>query len=324
MADRIRKINTQTGDVHAVVTTSDLLPATASIYGLAVSANGTLYAADYANDVVYKIFEDGRLKGALVGKYNTPGDVASSGLETYDGNTARLRAPIGICVDSSDNIYVADAANHKVKRLSPSGRCQTLAGGGSLAPGDVCSDDGLTARFAAPTGIAVDKAGIVYVCDTGNSKIKKIWPSGKVTSLSGVTGAGGFQNGNGGDPVLGAKFLAPQGICVDSNGTLYVADTGNDRVRKIDEMGNVVTLAGFASGSVDGVGNAASFGSIYDICIDASGTIFVLDYGNSTIRRVTTAGKVTTLMGWKTGTIGSASCIAVDKSGFLYFIEKNV
>ena len=317
MADRIRKINSQTGDVHAVIKTSDLLPATASLWGMAVSANGTLYATDYVNDVVYKIFEDGRLSGALVGKFNTPGDVASSGLYGSDGNTARLTVPVGICVDSSDNIYIADAGNHKVKRLSPSGRCQTLAGTGIA--GDACNDNGLLAQFDAPAGICVDSAGIVYVSDNNNSKIKKIWSSGKVTSLAGGTG-GGFANGNG----PAALFTGPNGICINKSRKLFVVDTGNFRVRQVDEAGNVVTLAGFATGYVDGVGNVARFAETYDICIDNSGVIYVLDYGNEVIRKVLDNGKVTTLMGWKSSTVGTASSIAVDNSGFLYILEKNV
>jgi sugar lactone lactonase YvrE len=319
MADRIRKINSQTGDVHAVIKTSDLLPATASIWGIAVSANGTIYTTDYIESVVYKIFEDGRLKGALVGKLNTPGDVVSNGGVggvTLDGNVARLNAPYGICVDASDNVYVSDSGNHKVKRLSPSGRCQTLAGTGTS--GDVCGNDGLLCKFNTPAGVAVDKAGIVYVADAGNDKIKKVFPSGRVTSLAGATG-GGFANGNG----PAAKFNSPDGVCVEANGTVYVADTSNYRIRKVDEAGNVVTLAGFANGSVDGVGNIARMGTVYDLCIDASGVIFFIDYGNKTVRRADTRGKVSTLMAWANPTVSAASAIAVDKSGFLYILEKN-
>lgn len=317
MADRIRKINVQTSEVHAVVTTGNQLPATASLWGMAVSANGTLYATDYVNNVVYKIFEDGRISGTLVGKLNTPGDVVSSGMYGSDGTTARLRVPVGICVDASDNLYIADAANHKIKRLSPSGRCQTLAGTG--VAGDVCGDNGLLAQFNGPSGICVDASGIVYVSDNNNNKIKKIWSSGKVTSLAGGTG-GGFANGNGAN----ALFNGPNGICINKSRKLFVIDTGNYRIRQVDEAGNVVTLAGYSSGYVDGVGNAARFGDFYDICVDAGGVMYVLDFENAVIRRVLDDGKVSTLTGWKSGTVSAASSIAVDNSGFLYVLEKNV
>lgn len=317
MADRIRKINVQTSEVHLVVKTGDQLPSGAALWGMTVSANGTIYAADMAENVVYKIYEDGRVNGAVVGKLNTPGDVVSSGLYLSDGNTARLRAVNGIAVDSSDNIYVADSTNHKVKRLSPSGRCQTLAGTG--VAGDSCNDEGLKAQFNLPYGVAVDAAGIVYVCDGGNHKVKKIWPNGKVTLLAGATG-GGFANGNG----ALAKFSSPSGLCVSKSRKIFVADEGNYRVRQIDEDGNVITLAGFSQGNVDEVGNLARFSQIYDICVDNSGVIWVLDWGNHSIRKVLDNGKVSTFMPWK-DTIGlGASCIAADNSGFLYILERNV
>ena len=320
MADRIRKINSQTGDVHAVIKTSDLLPATAQIFGIAVSANGTIYTTDYAEHVVYKIFEDGRLKGALVGKLNTTGDAVSNGGvggTAFDGNVARLRQPLGIAVDASDNIYISDFYNCKIKRLSPSGRCQTLAGTGTA--GDVCGDNGLLCKFHDPAGIAVDKAGIVYVADAGNDKIKKIWPSGRVTSLAGATG-GGDAIGVG----AAAKFNSPQGVCVEANGTVYVSDTSNYKIKKVDEAGKVVSLAGNTNGSADGVGRAALMGTVYDLCIDKSGNIFFIDYGNKTVRRLDTSGKVSTLMAWANPTNGAASSIAVDNSGFLYLLEKNI
>ena len=340
MADRIRKINIDKNTVHAVVTTDgSVLPTSASIYGLACSAEGTLYAADLANHVVYKVFEDGRVKGSVVGKIGVPGDHVADGNAAIDGLPAtvaapvsasvpvsRLTSPCGICVDSSGNIFVSvvgdrerEVMANKIYRISPSGRCQTLAG--AMTAGDVVNDNGLLCRFKVPAGLAVDKAGVVYVADTYNNKIKKIYPSGKTVVLAGAGDASaGMVNGNGNT----AKFNHPWDVCVDQNGMVYVADTGNYRIRQIDPAGNVVTLAGFATGSVDGVGNAARFAEVYNICIDASGVIWALDSGNATVRRILNSGKVTTFLGVKTGTTGDASAIAVDKSGFLYVLEKNV
>lgn len=317
MADRIRKINSQTSDVHAVITT-DSLPAGATLDGMAVSAEGTVYATDATNDVVYKIFEHGQVSGALVGKIATSGDVASSGMYGSDGNTARLNKPYGCAVDASGNIFIADSTNHKIKRLSPSGRCQTLAGTG--ASGDACSDNGLACQFASPAGIAVDKAGIVYVADEGNSKIKKVWPSGKTVSLAGGTG-GGMANGQG----AAALFNGPTGVAVDNSGNVYVLDKGNLRVRKVDTAGNVITLAGGAAGFVDGVGNAARFGAnTWDIVIDpANNYLYIIDQTNDAIRKVSVSGTITTFMHWEQ-TVGATSSIAMDKSGFLYILERNI
>ena len=211
MADRIRKINSQTSDIHAVITTDgSKLPTSASIYGLAVSVEGTLYSVDNDNSVVYKIFEDGRVNGTLVGKIGVPGDIVADGNAAVDGLPANVAAPVStlvpvsrirrpgsIAVDASGNIYIADSDNNKIKRLSPNGRCQTLAGSG--VAGDVVNDNGLLCQFDGPMGLCVDKAGIVYVADTGNHKIKKVYPSGKTVVLAGPGkgGSGGFANGNG-------------------------------------------------------------------------------------------------------------------------------
>jgi DNA-binding beta-propeller fold protein YncE len=238
-------------------------------------------------------------------------------MEGSDGNAARLYKPWGVCVDSSDNIYIADNLNHKVKRLSPSGRCQTLAGTG--VAGDVCGNDGLSVQFNGPEGIAVDKAGVLYVCDTGNEKIKKIWPSGKTLALAGGTG-GGMANGLGSV----ALFNSPVAICVDASENCYVVDQGNYRVRKIDSAGNVVTLAGFATGFVDGVGNAARFGTCWDIVMDPSAQfMYLIDQTNDAIRKLSQSGTMTTFMHWEQ-TVSAASSIAVDKSGFLYVLERNI
>jgi len=315
MADRIRKINSQTSDVHAVITT-DSLPAGAVLNGIAVSAEGTVYATDYDNDVVYKVYEDGRVLGAVVGTINTASDRASSGMSGSDGNYARLNQPFGCCVDASGNIFIADEGNNKIKRLSPSGRSQTLAGGSS---GDVCGDNGLSVRFNGPTYVACDKAGILYVTDVGNFKVKKVWPSGRTVSLAGSTT--GFANGNGAN----AQFATLAGVCVDNSENIYVIDRTNYRIRRIDSAGTVTTVAGGLAGYVDGVGNAAKFGiAMWDICMDPSGQfMYTIDQTNDAIRKVSTSGVVTTFMHWKQ-TDGTASSIAMDKSGFLYILEKNV
>jgi sugar lactone lactonase YvrE len=317
MADRIRKINVETGTVHAVVKTGNELPATASITGMSVALDGTIYAVDNVNDVVYRISEDGTNVIGMLGAFNTPGDVVSSGLEGSDGNDARISAPVGVAVDKSNNIYLSDAGNHKIKRLSPSGRSQTFVGDG--ASGDSINDNGLLAELNTPRGVDVDLAGIVYVADSLNHKIRKMWPSGKTVTLAGSST--GFANGQGN----AAQFATPLDVAVDRQGNVYVADNGNVRLRRIDESGNVVTLAGGTSGFVDDQGNDARFSSLDAIAMEPGNNwLWVLDRGNSAIRRVFVDGRVRTFSPANTTTIGSAASIAVDQVGFLYFLEQNV
>lgn len=324
MVDRIRKINTTTSEIHAIIRTGNQLPSTSALQGIAVSANGTVYAVDSVNHVLYRIFEDGSVDGVQIGDLGTSGDVSTSGLEGSDGLDARVDTPYGVAVDRSDNAYIADWGNDKIRRINH-GRSQTFAGTGTA--GDAVNDNGLLAQFTNPRGVAVDAAGVVYVADTGNHKIKKIWPSGKTVTLAGSTQ--GFANGQG----TSAQFDTPVDLAVDATGKIYVADQGNNRIRRIDVDGNVTTMAGYsATGLVDGQGNEARFSSaLGSIAIEPnSRTIWILDRGNQiagipgNIRRMTENGNVTTYSTWQSGTAGNAATIAVDNSGFLYFLEQHV
>jgi streptogramin lyase len=323
MADRIRKINTTTSEIHAIIRTGNQLPSDAALQGIAVSANGTIYAVDSANHVLYRIFEDGSVEGVQIGDLDSSGDVSTSGLEGSDGLDARVYTPYGVAVDASDNVWLADWGNDKIRRINH-GRSQTFAGG---TAGDAVSDNGLEAQFLNPRGVAVDAAGIVYVADTGNHKIRKIWPSGKTVTLAGSTQ--GFANGQGN----AAQFDTPVDVAVDAAGKVYVSDQGNSRIRRIDVDGNVTTMAGYsATGLVDGQGNTARFSSaLGSIAIEPnSRTIWILDRGNQlagipgNVRRMTENGNVTTYSTWQSGTTGNANAIAVDNSGFLYMLEQHV
>lgn len=323
MASRIRKFNTATGTTRALLTSSSL-NASSRWGGIEVSNNGTVYVADILNYVVYKIFEQGTVSGALAGKINTAGDVLINPVGTgNDGSDARFEVPFGICVDSSDNIFVSDRTNKKIKKLSPHGKVQAIAGSGST--GDGISDNGSAATFSTTLGgICVDAAGVLYVTDTGNHKIKKIWPSGKVQTIAGGpggTGVTGIANGVGN----AARFASPEDCCVDKYGVIYVADTANNRIRKIDTNGNVTTLAGSTpAATTDGQGMDARFNAPKRVACDPSGQfLYVLD-GNGAIRRVTAAGKVTSIGTYfiHPGTYRNDLC--VDKSGFLYVNEAEV
>ncbi|MFZ2651400.1 MAG: hypothetical protein WA210_14960, partial [Burkholderiaceae bacterium] len=162
---------------------------------------------------------------------------------------------------------------------------------------------GAAARFAFPLGVATDSAGNVYVADLPNHTIRKITPAGAVSTFAGSSGAAGSADGTG----AAARFSQPGGVATDSGGNVYVADTTNHTIRKITPAGAVSTLAGSAglNGSADGTGAAARFTFPSGVATDSAGNVYVADSFNSTIRKITPAGTVSTFAG-SAGAFGSA------------------
>lgn len=189
---------------------------------------------------------------------------------------------------------------------------------------------GLSARFNRPAGLAVDSVGNVYVADQSNNTIRKVTNSGVVTTLAGLAGSQGSANGTGN----AARFDKPQGVAVDTAGNVYVADSNNQTIRKITGNGVVTTLAGLAGtpGSADGTGSTARFNYPEGLAVDGEGNVYVGDYGNHVIRKITSGGAVTTLAGLA-GSPGSADGtgsaarlyaprgVAVDSTGNLYVAD---
>jgi hypothetical protein len=197
------------------------------------------------------------------------------------GSAARFYLPNGVAVDSAGNVYVADASNCTIRKVTAGGVVTTLAG---LAESYGSADGtGSAAQFVYPTGVAEDSAGNVYVADNNNSTIRKVTAGGVVTTLAGLAGSSGSADGTG----SAARFNGPLGVAVDNAGNVYVADAGNSTIRKVTAGGVVTTLAGFAgsSGSADGTGSAARFYIPRGVAVDSAGNVFVADGGNNTIRK---------------------------------------
>ncbi len=150
---------------------------------------------------------------------------------------------------------------------------------------------GSAARFNYPSGITIDASGNLYVCDQFNHKIKKVTPSGEVTTIAGSTQ--GFQDGNGSN----AKFDTPIGITIDTSGNLYVCDNANDKIRKITPQGNVSTFAGSTQGDLNGIGTAAKFDAPRKISIDTFGNLYITEDGNHKVKKITPQAVVTTIAG---------------------------
>jgi sugar lactone lactonase YvrE len=219
------------------------------------------------------------------------GLAGSSGSTDGTGSAARFDTPEGVAVDTAGNVFVADTNNHTIRKVTNAGVVTTLAGfAGSSGSTDAT---GSAARFYRPTSVCVDSSGNIFVADSYNYTIRKITSAGVVTTLAGLVNSGGSADGTG----SAARFELPHGVCVDSSGNIFVADSFNHTIRKVTSAGVVTTLAGTAGsfGSTDGTGSAARFNEPHGVAVDTAGNVFVADTGNSTIRKITSAGVVTTL-----------------------------
>ncbi len=298
--------------------------------GVAVDTNGNVYVADSGNNTIRQVTPAEKvttLAGLAVGSIGSTGGT---------GSAARFNFPAGVAVDTNGNVYVADHMSSTIRRVTPGGVVTTLAG---LA-GNTGSANGTgsAARFNYPLGAALDSAGNLYVADYNNDTIRKVTPAGgswAVTTLAGLAGNTGSANGTG----SAARFNEPWGVAVDTNGNVYVADSGNNTIRKVTPAGAVTTLAGLASvaGSANGTGSAARFNEPAGVAVDSAGNLYVSDYNNDTIRQVTPVGTnwvVTTLAGLA-GDTGSADGtnsaarfynpwgVAVDTNGNVYVADWN-
>ena len=248
------------------------------------------------------------------------------------GKTASMSAlrgvaqhPAGVSTPTSGAFALSSFLNQYPTIQANAGVVTTLAGtAGSNGSTDAA---GSAARFYVPYGIAVDSPGNVYVADFYNNTIRKITAAGVVTTLAGTAGSNGSTDATG----SAARFYVPRGVAVDSSGNVYVADTNNSTIRKITAAGVVTTLAGLAgsNGSTDATGSAARFYNPFGVAVDSSGNVYVADFSNFTIRKITAVGVVTTLAG-SAGTTGSADGtgsaagfniplgVALDSSGNVY------
>jgi sugar lactone lactonase YvrE len=233
------------------------------------------------------------------------------------GTLAQFDKPCGIAEDARGNVYVADAWNHKIRKITPEGMVSTLAG----STRGFADGPGVSAQFYEPYGVAVDAQGIVYVVDTKNNKIRIITPDGMVSTLAGSTQ--GYVDGPGDT----AQFDMPYGIAVDSQGIVYVADSKNNKIRKISPDGVVSTLAG------NNLGITAVFAllnSPYGVAVDGQGNVYIADSENHIISKITPDGELSTLAGSTKGFAdGSGDTtqfntpygLAVDAAGNVYVAD---
>ena len=227
--------------------------------------------------------------GVLAGSPPSAGSEDGSG-----GGGLRFSIPQGVTVDGSGNIFIADAANSVIRRITPAGAVTSFAG---LAGSPGYADGiGGAARFNWPSSLEIDGAGNLFIAEAVNNTIRKITPGGVVTTLAGLAGASGSADGIG----SAARFNQPYGLTLDGSGNIYVADSGSYTIRMVTPAGVVTTLAGQVGNCAyqDGTGTAAAFCFPTDLVWDTpSATLYVADYANRLIRKIATSGLVTTLAG---------------------------
>lgn len=241
-------------------------------------AAGTLYVALPTASIIRKVFH---------GSYS---DFAGSGVQGWaDGSaaTAKFFWPMGLSFDGSGNLYVADAGNHMIRKITPAGVVTTVVG----APGSPTAgllDD--------PRGVAIAANGDMIVADSGNDVVRRITPAGVATIVAGVAGLHGFANGTG----SAARFRYPSDVVIDAAGVIYVTDTWNHSIRRIATNGAVTTLAGSGQfGSADGAGSAGLLSIPTSLAFEAGGNLLIADTGNHAIRRLAPGGQLTTMAGMR-------------------------
>ncbi len=360
-AGRIRSIAGQTSGDPKI---GDGGPATEALFvdvhGLMVTPEGDIYMADRGNHRIRHILPNGTIETvAGTGTLGSPSPENRTDLGGYSGDggaalSARLNAPMAVARDAAGALYIADTDNHRIRKISPNGIISTIAGIGPVeVPGvepppntsDYSGDGGLAtqARLNFPADLLVTSGGELYIADTENHRVRKVDTQGVITTLVG-NGQNGF-SGDGG-PATAASLSRPHGLSLDATGALFIADTGNHRVRKVTPDGVITTVAGKGPASADA--NGVPFGSSSgdggtalkaglnapeDVVVDPSGTLYIADTEGHRVRKVSKSGYITTVGGdghptWfgdglpaRQAGLGGVRDIKVDGLGNVYIAE---
>ncbi len=287
--------------------------------GIVARPDGSLVVSDARNNLLRNI--------SPTGDVTTFAGGGPFGSVDGNGVAASFQNLEGLALAANGDIYVADVDGHRIRRVTPAGDVSTIAGNGVSTSVD---GNGTSATFNNPTGVAANSNGDLYVVEKVGNVVRKITPSGDVSTLAGSSSSG-FTDGNG----SAAAFRSPTGVAVDTSGNLYVADSANHSIRKITPAGNVTTLAGSsASGTTDGVGAMATFATPMGVTIGRDGNLFVVDNASSQVRMVTPSGVVSTLAGDQraqgsqdgigaAATFANPKAVAMGPDGALYVADTN-
>ena len=277
-------------------------------WGVAVDSHGNLFVADGTTSV-RRVSTDGTVTavaGNGKGGYSGDGGAATS---------AQFSNPSGVAVDSDGNLFIADRINYRIRKVSTSGVVTTVAGNGtgrffsdctsaSFAPPPADDGPATSAQLRYPLGVAVDRDGNLFIADAVANRIRKVSPNGIMTTVAGTGLCGGF-SGDGG-PAASAQLNGPVAVAVDGNGNLFIAEYGNDRVRRVSPDGIITTVAGDGTRGFSGDGGPATGAHLRIDCgnticggvaVDSHGNLFFADGGNNRVRRISPDGIITTVAG---------------------------
>ena len=260
--------------------------------GAALDGSGSLYIVDTWNHRIRKVDSAG-IVTTIAGSGTTGEGGGGFGGDGGPAVEAQLRYPYGVTVDETGNLYIADAWNHRIRKVDSAGIVTTIAGSGTEGYG---GDGGpaVRAQLSHPQGVALDGSGNLYIADAWNHRIRKVDSAGIVTTIAGGGTPGGGRGRFGRDSGLAvrARLKYPQGMALDAAGNLYFADIGNHRIRKVDASGIMRTIAGTggAYGGFGGDGGPALQAMLFSprgMAADKAGNLYIADIGNHRIRRLT-------------------------------------
>jgi uncharacterized protein (TIGR03437 family) len=251
-------------------------------YGIGADTTGNLFIADNGNQRIRRVAANGTIS-----------TVAGNGTKGFSGDggpaaSASLNSPRSVVADSSGSFYFADDLNGRVRKVTPDGVIQTVAGGGTNSPGD---GGPATSASLGPYGVALDAAGNLYIADAGLASVRKVTPAGIISTVAGNSCRSSCALGDGG-PALSGSLNVPQALAVDASGNIYIADSQNNRVRKVIPGGTINTVAGngqFGTSGDGGLATNASLGTPLGVAVDSGGNLYIAQYQGTVVRKIAAA-----------------------------------
>ncbi|MCX6396057.1 MAG: PxKF domain-containing protein [Propionibacteriales bacterium] len=290
-------------------------------YGVAVDGSGNVYIADTVNNRVEKVTPGGQLS-VIAGTGDT--GAPTEGPAT----SSNLDLPIGVAVDGSGNVYIADYGNNRVEQVTPGGQLSVIAG--TSSQGAPTAGPATSSNLNSPAGVAVDGSGNVYIADQGNHRVEQVTPGGQLSVIAGTGVAGAPTAG----PATSSNLDNPTGVVVDGTGNVYIADGRNNQVEKVTPGGQLSVIAGTGAAGAPTAGPATSSNlrTPFGVAVDGSGNVYIADTSNHRVEKVTPGGQLSVIAG--TGAAGAPTAgpatssnlsyptgVAVDGTGNVYIAD---